>query len=368
MCGIVYEHNFLGKPINNGILQTFDNQRHRGTEGFGLFDGQETHMVHATKEDNILKWLVKYDSNLILFHHRNPTSTINVKRASHPFSTKDYFGKTQYILVHNGHISNSKDLYKEHLEKGITYKSLLDDGTFNDSESLLWDLSLYLEGKQDKLTVTGGIAFVCLKLVNKKLVNMYFGRNSNPLNLLRTKDGLSLSSEGEGEAIESNMLYTYGYKSNYLTSKKLEIPQWRTVEHNSADSDWGFRYGTYTPIKYIPATYEDDDDYVKNNQCYTSYPDDFEDELEFQRYNYVPTDKDVQDTLFDYLIRAKGVFETAYWLAETDYCDTMELDFMDCDDIQKSILLEHVLEAIEIHPEYTSETAVSKEWRAIWAT
>ena len=92
MCGIVYAEDFNGNPVNNSIMQIFDKQRHRGTQGFGLFDGQEMNMVHETKEDSILKWLVKYDSNQLLFHHRNPTSTINVKRAAHPFSTKKYFG------------------------------------------------------------------------------------------------------------------------------------------------------------------------------------------------------------------------------------------------------------------------------------
>src|SRR5258708_5853048 len=104
MCGIIYSHNFEGLPVNNDVLQQYDKQKTRGQQGFGIFDGQKMNMIHAAKEDKILKWLCRYDSNLLLMHHRFPTSTINVKRAAHPFSTKKYLGDTQYILVHNGSI------------------------------------------------------------------------------------------------------------------------------------------------------------------------------------------------------------------------------------------------------------------------
>ena len=306
MCGLAYAHNLDGQSVNNCILDTFDNQRNRGTEGFGLFDGQEKHMVHATKEDNILKWLVKYDSNLIMFHHRNPTSTINVKRASHPFSTKDYFGDTQYILIHNGHISNSKELYPEHKKLGIKYKSLLNDGTFNDSESLLWDISLYLEGKQSSLNAYGGIAFICVKLVDKKLVKMYFGRNSNPLNLKRTKNNILLSSEGEGELIDRDTLYTYNYELDRLTHRKLTIPSW-----HSETSAYKAELETYKWEDY---------DYsfgglTKNQGCYT-YDDDYTTNDEYTTEVFALANKYIKDCY--------GDEESAYWTAENEYCDLME--------------------------------------------
>lgn len=225
-------------------------------------------MVHAAKEDNILKWLVKYDSNLLLMHHRFPTSTINVKRAAHPFSTKKHFGKAQYILVHNGSIRNAEELFAEHSTAGIRYHSILQDLTFNDSEALLWDFALFMEGKQPELKARGGIAFICLKLEKGKLTKMYFARNSNPLNMLRTKQGISLSSEGVGESIEPDMLYTWNYGLRRLTSKKLTIPSnvYQSAKTYSSNYDnytpstsprySGFGRGAYTPNSYADSRYD----------------------------------------------------------------------------------------------------------------
>lgn len=272
MCGIVYAESFDGSPVNNGIMQVFDKQRHRGTEGFGLYDGQEGNMVHATKEDKILKWLVRYDSNMVLFHHRNPSSTINVKRAAHPFSTKDFFGDTEYILVHNGHIHNSYELADVHDEMGIPYHSVLDNGTFNDSEALLWDLALVLEGQKTDLEAEGAIAFICLKKVNGVLEKMYFGRNSNPLRIVRDEHRFELHSEGEGEMIEDNVLYTYNYKLKRLTQRAFTIPDYvrqSSVPYQSSsweEEDWS-RYGapTYkppvnTPVRSLPSGLDDEED------------------------------------------------------------------------------------------------------------
>jgi predicted glutamine amidotransferase len=225
MCGIVYKHNIDGKPVNNDILQQFDKQRSRGTQGFGLFDGQEMNIFKSAKEDKILKWLVKYNSNLIMFHHRFPTSTINVKRAAHPMSTKKYFGNTQYILVHNGVIRNSKDLFAGHAKLDIDYQTMLADLTFNDSESLLWDFALTIEGKQERMKSKGDLAFICVKTVDGKLDTMYFGRNGRPLHLYRAKDTVELSSEGRGDDIKVQTLYTYKYNTNQLTKKPMAFTQ-----------------------------------------------------------------------------------------------------------------------------------------------
>jgi hypothetical protein len=249
-------HDITGKPVNNALLTQFDKQRTRGVQGFGLFDGQEGNMVRASKEESILKWLAKYDSNLLLFHHRFPTSTINVKRAAHPFSTKKYFGDTQYVLVHNGSIRNDLELFTDHQELGIEYYSLLQDLTFNDSEALLWDFALTMEGKQEEMTARGAIAFICLKLVKGKLEKMYFGRNSSPLKMTRTKEGVSLASELEGgEDITQDMLYTYNYKLNRLTTKKFKIPSYWIPTYKS-DIKHGDYQSPYTKGSYADSNYE----------------------------------------------------------------------------------------------------------------
>lgn len=253
MCGIVYMEDFLGRPVNRGILKQYEAQKQRGTEGFGLFDGKMMNIVKATREKKIKRWLKRYQSNLIMFHHRYPTSTANVKRAAHPFSTGEYFGDTTYVLVHNGVIRNAEDLFCDHQELGIQYKTLLEDLSFNDSEALLWDFALYIEGKQKQPKALGDMAFICLKLVGDTLERMYFYSNGGrPLNMLKSTEGLMLSSEGEGDRIKWNTLYNWNYKLKRLYTRSLSILErepyvstyqpelMRNYPYSSWDDDYDF--------------------------------------------------------------------------------------------------------------------------------
>lgn len=356
MCGIVYAHDFNGKPVNNGILQQFDKQRSRGVEGFGLFDGDYQNIVKESKEDSILKWLVKYDSSMILFHHRRPTSTINVKRAAHPFSTKDYFGDTQYILVHNGMIWNSDDLFDEHIKEGIQYQSLLQDGTFNDSEALLWDLALFLEGKQEKLNVEGGIAFICIKKVKGKLTKMFFGRNSNPLNMYMDKGGITLSSEGKGDPILRDNLYIFNYDTQKVSNFELEIPSYTSKSNNTCstyqytDSNYDWKNGwKFNEV----LTYDRD-----GNPTFLDnyFPE--EDDLEL----FTPEQSKVNAEFYNLLCQAHGNFETAYLIAEDEYEDLLETS----NDWARIRLLEEVMEAICCDKEYEDKKSVSSMWESLW--
>lgn len=348
MCGIVYLHDFAGNPVNNGILQQFDLQRHRGVEGFGLFDGQEGNIIRATTEDKILKWLCKYDSSLIMFHHRLPTSTINVKQAAHPFSTKDYFGNTQYILVHNGVISNSKELRKAHKKLGIKYQSLLKNGTFNDSEALLWDLSLYLEGKQDSLKIVGLTAFICVKLTDGELDKLYFGRNINPLMLFRTPKGIGLSSEGVGKMIDPHCLYTWNYKLKRLTDKYLSIPAYHATVPYYPNYNHPITNTTGT-THMIAQPDSDRWEYMDDRR---------EDEYALADEKLL---QESEDLALKYLITHKGVFEIAYTELEFDYMQIAE----DCEtreEYEQMRMFEEAMIYLELDREWVSEQSVSSTW------
>lgn len=416
MCGIVYKHNFDGEPVNNDIMQQFDLQRHRGVQGFGLFDGQETHIIKASKEDNILKWLCKYQSNLILFHHRYPTSTVNVKRAAHPFSTRGYFGDTQYILIHNGSVNNANDLFVKHQELGIEYKSLLQDMTFNDSEALLWDFALTMEGKQKELTAYGGIAFICLKLVKGKMEKMYFARNySKPLKFKREDNSVSISSEGDGDEVPVQKLHTWNYDLKRLTKRNFTVnsmaPGAFTNSGFSNNSSYD-RYGKYIDINnysysrgtapHVPYRMTSDDDRVgftlgeflrkkyrhllERDDDYSLNPGlrDVEDYVENENGFYMPQktleeiDEDdaiidfyspevgqVETSCIEYLIKFKGHFEQALWSLECDYED-LSFEPEDADNIRKRLLLERTMESLQNDPEYTNEESVSSLWEALW--
>lgn len=363
MCGLVFSHDLDGKAVNELVIQRFNDQRTRGVQGFGLFDGQEKHLVKESKEENIMSWLKKYDSNLLLFHHRWPTSTINVRRASHPFSTKDYFGKTCYILAHNGHISNSRELKLEHEKLGITYNSVLEDKTFNDSEALAWDFALVMEGKKKKLEAKGNIAFIALKLVDGEITNLYFGRNTNPLQLAQEGKRLTIASEGDGELVDSGKLFNYSYKTHRITSKEFEIPSNYTYNYSSYANHYksygnyrrqfwftetlrlevetgllhmGLRTDTYifchTNRHHLPVKLSE----VKgmNYSELLSYMAEMDEEYEAKRQQTLPLVgdvvgktpdmEDVLELVDDYMRRAVDDPRTALLLAEGDYADIEE--------------------------------------------
>lgn len=394
MCGIVYAHSFEGKPVNNGILQQYDKQKHRGQQGFGIFDGQGMHMVHAAKEERILNWLVKYDSNLLLMHHRFPTSTINVKKAAHPFSTKSYFGKNEYILVHNGSIRNTDELYEAHYKQGIRYQSLLPDKTYNDSECLLWDFALFMEGKQKELKAKGAIAFICLEKKDDKLVKMHFGRNNNPLNLNRGKEGITLSSEGEGEPIEQDTLYTWNYKLSRLTKRTVIIPSgwattgpytytggyrgheyyrspnwgrnddgyWDDEDDSSAAGNW---LPAETKKRFSNFLHGNRESYVQDQDTKIYLPALTDSKQEAEDYKsigeYISDEQEISNTMLQYLTEAHGHFEQAYWEAELDYMDSIENN-----DVELQMLLEEVMERISSDPDNVNTNSISQEWESLW--
>ena len=125
-------------------------------------------------------------------------------------------------------------LKNAHEELGITYTSVQQDGSFNDSEALLWDVALYLEGKQDKLEAYGGIAFIVMAMPSdrRKPTLLHFGRNSNPIKMLFSETLIMLSSEGEGIDAMSNTLYTYNYTTNKLSTKTLTVPSYPVYTGN----------------------------------------------------------------------------------------------------------------------------------------
>lgn len=282
MCGIVYYHNLRQQNVMPQIAKRYKQQRSRGIDGFGLYLPEKDTLIHQTKERKMLRSIKRINASIALFHHRWPTSTDNVRRSCHPFSTKDFF-KTNYILVHNGCITNDDELQKAHYRLGIKYISMEENGKFNDSEALLWDVALYLEGKQDGLKARGSIAFICYANTDKP--KLYFGRNSYPLILRRNKKSVSLASEGEGENIDSNHLYTYNYTTNRLSKKQLTIPEYiysaTTFNYSNNYQDYDYRDHN-TPTKKLTGTpHEIAMDYIRKaggnfNKAFESLSDDLE--------------------------------------------------------------------------------------------
>ena len=239
MCGIVYFNNTNGKSANKLVKGAYKAQRSSGHEGFGFFTPNNNKLTHNTNERNIMRLLKRTKQSEILFHHRFPTSTANVRNACHPFSTKTRY-KHNYVMVHNGVIWNDNEIAKEQQINGVSYVSRQKDGRINDSEVLLYDLADFIEGETDKLSVYGSIAFVMVQLDKKgNRKALYFGRNEgSPLKIKNYNNGFSLTSEGDGTMVLCDKLFKYDYKTKVFSSTEMKIPNW-----NSNKYDYYDKYG-----------------------------------------------------------------------------------------------------------------------------
>jgi len=314
MCGLVGAMSLQNKPVNKVVKDTFMAQRNRGLDGFGIWDNDYKNMVHETEESGILNWLDKHPSNFMLFHHRIPTSTDNVKPACHPFATKDFFGDTQYILIHNGWLTNSRDLKKDHDKLGIEYRSY-DCYRFNDSEALLWDFALYMEGQQEKMESVGHVAFIAMEIGKdkngKKYERLHYYRNTgSPLVAYKDKKKFILSSQGKGATVPVDKLHTLDTNTLKLTQHTLEIPTY-------VASNWqGNDYQSTTPYSGQFDGYKEvDGGYWWNGHFYPdkdsvgdTIEDDDEDELIIKHA--------MQQLVNDTLAKAKGYYEEAFFILQ----------------------------------------------------
>lgn len=241
MCGLLYIKNEDGSSVNKLIKKAYLNQRVRGVKGFGLLarvidpemDGKPQfhyNIVHEVTERRILKYLKNHQSSEIMFHHRQPTSTGNVKNACHPFSTKNHFGNKEFILIHNGIISNDFELAQAHYEGGIDYSSVQNAGGFNDSEALLWDVSLTLMGLQEKPKAVGSCAFICLEkdLSDPSKNKLHYYRNAgNPLFMHRNDKVMKILSQiapgQKADLVPADTLFTYNYENDSILSSAFKV-------------------------------------------------------------------------------------------------------------------------------------------------
>jgi len=216
MCGIIYAKNLASNaPVNNLIKILYQNQRDRGTQGFGFvgIDSKSIGTYRAVSERGAIQYLNASQYSEILFHHRNPTSTRNTLKSTHPFII--YLNNRCYYFVHNGMVQNDAELLAEHRKRNITYESA-EHGVFNDSEALAWDFCLWLNGEQKQMRASGSVAFVCLETDEKnRAVRLYFYRNADaPLRVYMDKTLLVLSSEGGYPLVKESGLYCWDYQSS----------------------------------------------------------------------------------------------------------------------------------------------------------
>lgn len=245
MCGIVAR--FGGKPENivDDVWRVFTKQEGRGSDGFGfiaLKDGKIIRKSRRTHEGGIKDDLDKavYSApDCVLFHHRFPTSTINVAESAHPLPIDLKGWRNKYYILHNGVVSG-EDMSEIH-KAGYQFKSRVDEITYyrvgkklyehiedsnvNDSETLGFYIAQLLEGQRTDIPMTGAIA--CLMLQENKETKqctLYAMRNHmNPLKVQRHKKELLVSSENDGGA--------------ELPAHKIHVLDWKTLRfHEYSDT------------------------------------------------------------------------------------------------------------------------------------
>ena len=266
MCGIVYTKRLDGKVAHKQVIKRYEAQADRGSDGFGyvsLTDGLVSDYARATTEEAIMDRMEKDKSSEILFHHRLPTSTPNFAETAHPILISNKLLKCDYYVIHNGIISDDKELKAKHEKMGFAYNTevvqkwrqgeniISKSKMWNDSEALAIELALAIEAEAPKLDITGSIAFIALQVEKntRKAKKLYYGRNaSNPLKLdIQKKQFFVLASEGSGQDISTDTLYSFDYDTFKIDERAFVIGKSYFAERWGYNTDnWYDAGGKYT--------------------------------------------------------------------------------------------------------------------------
>lgn len=201
MCGLIACIQHVNKNPKLGDAKDFvatqlERQFSRGRKGFGMIEiGKNNFKVHrATEAERSFTMLNNAKENIVLFHHRTPTSTENTHQQTHPIFVRNEELKYDWYIMHNGVIQNEDELRKIHeKELGYIYTTLVSNSAtmgysfwekFNDSEAFAIELARHLEGKDDKIKTRGSMAYIAFAIDKKtqKPARIFWGSNGrNPI-------------------------------------------------------------------------------------------------------------------------------------------------------------------------------------------
>lgn len=229
MCGLISVH---GENPTEHVMKQYLKQYTRGEDGFGFLALKKNRIVQfarATTEAGIRKQLEiakQHKPDAILFHHRFPTSTINVVEAAHPLPVVHSKWKHNYFVLHNGVIMGADEQVDTIERRGYSFASrvqkvsmyragktlyeITEDSEVNDSEVLGFYIGEYLEGKRKDIPVLGAIAAIVVQQDKATgRCTTYFMRNyGNPLVVERDKEkGIVLiASEAKGYPLPAHQI------------------------------------------------------------------------------------------------------------------------------------------------------------------
>jgi len=246
------------EPVNPIIVDLYEDQYKRGTEGFGVIaldKNKKVEIMRATEPAKFMYDLHNKLSSMVFAHHRTPTSTKNKIAQTHPILVDNNILENKYYVMHNGMIRNCDELKEEHNKMGFDYTTEVDPldrgnyyqkDKFNDSEALAIDMVLYLEKMQNTVKFEGSAAFIILKVDKKtnKALEFIYGRHSNPLNIENKEGMITVASEGPGDSIPENVIFTMKLNDKLeTTEEELKFPikeEKKTLSPYSERSGNGF--------------------------------------------------------------------------------------------------------------------------------
>lgn len=251
MCGLAFAAT-KNKQRKTGqrVWHLFDKQRSRGTSGFGYIaidNGEVTALVRGKVESDIKDKLMKETAEIVLLHHRYPTSTENTLGTTHPILVSNDELEYDYLIAHNGVISNDEGLKKKHQCLGYRYTTEFIETTyatysngqnemlgagktyFNDSECLAIELARFLEGKSDKVYAEGPAAIIGVQLFKgtKKVREIIYGQNYGRSLGIERKKGFTLIASENGSDVPRMKLFHMNPNTFATTETDLEMGEAR---------------------------------------------------------------------------------------------------------------------------------------------
>lgn len=297
MCGLTYYHQKDSQTVAPPILKRYSQQKERGNEGFGFvsfsLDTLEANkFFRCAEEKEVIEELTKLKdlkekTNAILFHHRNPTSTINIAECAHPIKVDNPELADIYFVVHNGVIHNASKLKEIHEKLGYKYNTeiikeetwttaepnrviytMKDDDriAFNDSEAVAIELARFIEGKQDTVDAKGSMALIALRMGrDNKVKGLYYGHDyMSPLFLEQNKESFCLKSVGAyKDDVEKHMLYHLDYATDLISVRECNldrnfVSKWHGGKRQDEPTMFGGRSINDTAIVNYDHLAEDD--------------------------------------------------------------------------------------------------------------
>jgi hypothetical protein len=285
MCGIIAAFNKEGS-VNEWVINQYEKQFSRGQRGFGsafIAKDKTINVLRACEPTKALIDLYLNQATAIVMHHRLPTSTENYLDQTHPIKVSDGSLKYDYLVVHNGVVSNCGLLKKTHEELGFTYNTAYEttggSQKFNDSESLAIEVARFIEDQTKEIGIQGSAAFVAIQVSKSgkdkgQVVRIFFGKNEgSPLNLSASNKKIRISSEGEGESVKPFTLYSFSPGSYSFDKEKMPFKALASTEIKStigfatngekkeysalrSAEDWDDYYQGYKTISKIEADKE----------------------------------------------------------------------------------------------------------------